>query len=70
MKDWHEKLKEVKWKVEICHSGEECWCRIIVPTTPVVYREEGMTVCDAGSISKAIAEHIVEIHNSNLENKL
>lgn len=37
----HEEAKkksfEVKWKTKPCHSGEECWCRIIVPETPIVY---------------------------------
>jgi hypothetical protein len=66
MKDWEQELLKVEWKVELCHTGESCWCRIIVPKIPVFYREEEMTICDAGSISKEVAEHLVKLHNNSL----
>ena len=62
----YNKALEVKWKVEICFSGEECWCRIIVPDEPINYgpdNVEKVEIIGSASINKQMAEHIVNIHN-------
>ena len=73
-KEAQEKSLSVRWEFKPCLSGEQCWCRIVVPETPIMYDDEhgGEEAFDyiigAGSVSKIFAEHIVEIHNKNLEN--
>ena len=32
-----QKALKVKWKTTPCHQGEECWCRVIEPTEPILY---------------------------------
>ena len=29
--------KTVRWKTEVCYTGEDCWYRIIVPEEPIEY---------------------------------
>jgi len=58
---------KIKWKTEVCSSGEDCWCRRIVPVTPIKYsikssRDEVCVCCD-GAIEKTFAEHIVKVHS-------
>lgn len=61
-------LINVRWKVDVCNSGEGCWCRLVMPETPVKFRGDiDAWVIPDGSVSKAEAEHIVEIHNAWLE---
>lgn len=62
----YNKATKVKWKVELCFSGEECWCRIIVPDEPIKYGPddvEEICIVSSASINKQMAEHIVNIHN-------
>lgn len=57
-----------RWKVTLCNQGEDCWCRLIETEQKVIYRGgTNVFVIPNGSLSKAEAEHIVEIHNAWLE---
>jgi hypothetical protein len=67
----YNKVLEVKWKVEPCFSGEDCWCRIITPNEPIKYGPddvEEVYIVSSAAINKQIAEHIVSIHNQSLDN--
>lgn len=64
----------VRWKVETCFSGENCWCRIVVPEKPITFKyeqdreyEEEFQIISDGSVDKETAEHIVKIHNKRIE---
>jgi hypothetical protein len=68
----YKKALEVKWKVGPCFSGEQCWCRIIMPEIPIKFDKddiEEVQIVSSASINKDMAEYIVELHNNNL-NKL
>ena len=61
------------WKIGICHTGEQCWCRTILPVEPINYIEintdfeqEYYIIGDA-SVNKELAEYIVKLHNERLE---
>lgn len=60
----------VRWKVSLCNTGEDCWCRMIEPESPILFRDgyldEEYCVCVMGAIDKATAEHIVKLHNNYL----
>ena len=62
---WLKNLLSSKWYVQPCFSGESCWCRAI--TTDINDDSNDTCVVPDGSIKKAIAEHIVELHNKSLE---
>ena len=67
----YNKALEVKWKVEPCFSGEECWCRLIVPDETINYGPdniEEVCIVSSASINKQMAEHIVNIHNQYINN--
>jgi len=67
----YNKAIKVKWKVEPCFSGEDCWCRIIVPDEPIKYGPndvEEVQIVSSASINKKMAEHIVNIHNQCINN--
>jgi hypothetical protein len=67
----YNKALEVKWKVEPCFSGEDCWCRIIMPSEPINYgpdNVEEVCIVSSASINKQMAEHIVNIHNQLINN--
>jgi hypothetical protein len=67
----YNKSLKVKWKVEPCFSGEECWCRIIVPAEPIKYGPddvEEVWIVSSAAINKQMAEHIVSVHNQSLDN--
>jgi len=66
--------KLVPWKTEVCFSGPECWCRIIVPKDPIYYSHpESMdvkrefVVVDSGALDVDTAEYIVELHNKYIK---
>lgn len=67
-----EKSLTARWKVEPCHQGESCWCRMIVPEEDIVWQsfhagpDEEFYLVGSGSIGKEVAEHIVKIHNQSL----
>lgn len=58
----------VRWKTDTCVSGSECWCRVIRPENNII-DEEGneVYIVGQGSITKEHAEHIVKLHNLNLD---
>jgi hypothetical protein len=67
----YNKALEVKWKVEPCFSGEDCWCRIIMPSEPINYgpdNVEEVCIVSSATINKQMAEHIVIVHNQSLDN--
>ena len=61
----------VRWKTEECGT-KDCWCRMIVPESPVIFEHNGtddeIYVVGAGAISKDYAEHVVKIHNQHVDN--
>ena len=60
-------ILEVKWKVSEC-GNSDCWCRIIEPEEKIIDENKfEVTVIDAGSINKEIADHIVKLHNDSLK---
>jgi len=63
-----EKSKIVKWKTTPCTSGEDCWCRIIEPIERIEDDEGNeVYIASSGSINKEHAEHIVKIHNWQID---
>ena len=63
-----QKALTIKWKTTPCHQGEECWCRIIEPTEPILYDDnEEYYIVGSGSIPKLEAEHLVQLHNKNIK---
>jgi hypothetical protein len=60
----------VRWKVEMCSQGEACWCRGIIPETPITYTdgdfEEELYIVGTGELDIDTAEHIVRLHNQSL----
>ena len=66
-----ELLKGSYWVTGTCQSGEECWCREILPTSPL-FDDNGdeLYVVGPGSISKEEAEYIVKLHNAKLDGLL
>ena len=66
----YKKALEVEWKVEPCFSGENCWCRTIVPKEPINYdidNIEEVYIVSSASVNKAMAEYIVELHNFKIK---
>lgn len=70
-----EKLFKVRWKTEPCFTGEDCWCRMIIPEETIPYThtyttgeevEENIYIVGAGAIDKEIAEYFVKLHNESL----
>lgn len=57
-------LLNVRWKIETCNSGTDCWCRLIVPETP---EDVGDYVIGDGSIGADVAEHLVKLHNDSID---
>jgi len=67
-----EKALNMKWVMDTCSQGEECWCRIIKPVEPVKYNNtrhgetdwlEEYWIVRPGELNKKIAERIIEDHN-------
>ena len=72
--DQAEKLAlKTPWKIDTCHVGESCWCRIIVPETTINYQhiKDGMEdeyyIIGDGAINEDMANYIVELHNQKLK---
>lgn len=66
-----ELLKGSYWVTGTCQTGEECWCREILPASPL-FDDNGdeLYVVGPGSISKNKAEYIVKLHNARLDGLL
>jgi hypothetical protein len=68
----HKYSLTIPWKLETCNVGEGCWCRIILPTEKILYKNKvGDTervdeldyIIPDGSVDKETAEYMVTIHN-------
>ena len=58
---------KTKWEVMPCNSGEDCWCRLIVPETEIVDKDGNeIYIAGSGCVPKVYAEHIVKLHNESL----
>jgi hypothetical protein len=68
-----QKSLTVKWKVDTCDQGEECWCRIVKCEEPLMYKEREDSDEDeywpirAGEVGKETVEHIVKLHNKSIK---
>ncbi len=65
----------IPWKLETCNTGESCWCRIILPTEKIIYKntvgdteriDEFEYIIPDGSIDKETAEYIIDLHNRSV----
>lgn len=66
-----EHLMKVKWKAEPCFTGEECWCRVIVPEEKLKDDEGNeVDIANSGCVSKNHAEYIVKLHNDSLNKSI
>ena len=64
--EYFEIAKTQSWKSIPCHSGTDCWCRIITTVEPILDNEEELHLTTWGSVCKDAAEYIVELHNKSL----
>jgi hypothetical protein len=74
----HKYSLTIPWKLETCNSGESCWCRVIVPSESIKFKEkisnwilEDITrdfdcIIPDGSVDKETAEYIVDLHNRSV----
>jgi len=68
----------IPWKLELCNTGESCWCRVIAPSEPIKFKEkisnwikEDITrdfdyIIPDGSIDRETAEYVLELHNRSV----
>jgi hypothetical protein len=72
----HKYSLTIPWKIELCNTGESCWCRIILPSEKILYKnkvgdtervDEFDYIIPDGSIDKETAEYVVELHNREVE---
>lgn len=60
-------IKTHEWKAIPCFTGEKCWCRLIqCVDIPEGEDPDNYTLNNSGSISKDMAEFIVDEHNRAL----
>ena len=69
-----DKSLTVKWKVDTCSQGEQCWCRVIRGEEPILYKElddsdEEYYVVGSGQLNKETAEYFVSLHNKTFNTK-
>ena len=71
----HKYSLTIPWKLALCNTGESCWCRLILPTEKILYKNkvgDSETVVEFdyiipdGSIDKETAEYIVDLHNRSV----
>jgi hypothetical protein len=69
----------IPWKLETCNTGESCWCRIILPTEKILYKDkvgdndrisEFEWIIPDGSIDRETAEYVVELHNNHIKKEV
>lgn len=69
----HKKSLEIRWKLDTCNSGEECWCRLIIPETPIIYdfggRPTEFYIVGDAALDKETAEYLINLHNKSLDDK-
>lgn len=74
-----QKSLSVPWKIDVCNTGEDCWCRVIMPVETIEYThrikdsgeeriEEIDYIIPDGAVDKTTAEYIIEIHNEKVKN--
>jgi len=72
----HKHSLTIPWKLETCNVGESCWCRIILPTEKILYKnklgeteriDEFEYIIPDGSVDKETAEYIVDLHNRSVD---
>lgn len=64
-----ELVKDKPWKVTLCETGAECWCRLVTPENPIYDGDEPLNLISWGAVSKDVAEHLVNLHNESLTEK-
>jgi hypothetical protein len=65
---------DTRWQVVPC-ADKDCWCGIVGLTEPALnpYGEEHLNyeldryIIDYGMVSRAVAEHIVNVHNDRID---
>lgn len=68
-----EKAIKSLWKVEECGT-EDCWCACIGPAEKIKYQDrpggyiEEIYIVPSGSLTKEIANHLVNLHNNEIIN--
>jgi len=71
----HKYSLTIPWKLSLCNTGEICWCRVILPTEKILYKnkvgdiervDEFEYIIPDGSIDKETAEYIVYLHNRSV----
>ena len=71
----HKYSLTIPWKLTTCNTGESCWCRIILPTEKILYKNKvGDTetvvefdyIIPDGSIDKETAEYVIDLHNRSV----
>jgi hypothetical protein len=71
----HKYSLTIPWKLDTCNTGESCWCRLILPTEKILYKnkvgdaervDEFDYIIPDGSIDKETAEYVVELHNRSV----
>ncbi|MFA6355301.1 MAG: hypothetical protein WCW65_02660 [Candidatus Paceibacterota bacterium] len=67
-----------RWKIKVCGSGNECWCRGIYPEKEILFKQKNLEgemveelyfVEGVANMSKKLAIHVVKLHNNSLRNK-
>lgn len=68
----------IPWRMDVCHVGKDCWCRVIKTVEDFEYQEqvgdliqdynfnEDYGIVGDGSICEEIAQHLVSMHNDNI----
>ena len=68
----HKYSLTIPWKLELCNVGKSCWCRLILPTEKILYKntvgeeeriDEFEYIIQDGSIDRETAEYVVNLHN-------
>jgi len=66
----YDKATKVKWKVVPCFSGEDCWCRLVVPEVTINYGHDNeVEIIGLSAVNKKMAEHIVKVHNQSINSQ-
>jgi hypothetical protein len=72
----HKYSLTIPWKLDTCNTGESCWCRLILPTEKILYKnkvgetdrvDEFEYIIPDGSVDKETAEYIVDLHNRSVD---
>ena len=68
-----EKSFTVKWVVDTCPQGEQCWCRMVRCEPAIIYKdrdiEDEYYPIHAGEVGSETVEHIVKLHNEKINER-